>query len=118
MTVPCYETLAAYNSAHPAAPMSEDATVRAGLRRYTAASAGLKDDLSGAGSGFTIDFLPGGAPADGEPDRTGAVVATRWGAGPYLVLATGVSLRWARNRIVDSWPTTLAHAAGALTGRA
>lgn len=84
------------------------------LRSYTVAGAGLIDDLTASEKKHTLDFLPGGAPGQGEPDRVGMVVATRWGNPPYLVLAENVSLQQAWEAITACWPSALSVAAEAL----
>lgn len=106
-----FESAAAYNRAHPEAVMPARADERNVLRSFTCAGAGLEDDLGDGEGTFTLDFLPGGAPAPGEPDRTGTVVASRWGSAPYLVFAQGVSLRAAWTAIAERWPATLSAAA-------
>jgi len=68
---------------------------------------GLADDLTGTDGSMTVDFLPGGPPSSGEPDRVGTVVASRWRRDSYLVLAEGVSLRAAWRAILRRWPTRL-----------
>jgi hypothetical protein len=110
-----YATLAEYNAAHPDASMPVDVDMRNQLRSFTAAAAGLEDDLTGVAGTFTLDFLPGGAPAEDDADRIGTVVATRWGNGPYLVLAEDVLLRRAWAAVTDRWPAQLSAAAGALS---
>ncbi|WP_409496731.1 hypothetical protein [Amycolatopsis sp. cmx-11-12] len=109
-----YTSVQAYNSAYPDAPMPEGATDRNMLRSFTAAGAGLVDDLTASERRYTLDFLPGGAPGREEPERIGTVVATRWGNGPYLVLAENVSLRQAWEAITARWPSALSAAAEAL----
>ncbi|ATY13492.1 hypothetical protein CU254_25980 [Amycolatopsis sp. AA4] len=93
--------------------MPEAADERNALRSYTVAGAGLTDEPTG-GQRWTLDFLPGGAPGPGQRDRTGNVVASRWGAPPYRLLTEGVSLRAAWDAITAAWPSTLADAADAL----
>ncbi|MFD9964883.1 hypothetical protein [Amycolatopsis sp. NPDC058986] len=109
-----YDDVAAYNAEHPTAAIPEDHTQRAGLRRFTVASAGLEDDLLGRGGSWTVDFLPGGAPREDEEDRLGTVVGSRWGSGPIVVFASEVSLRSAWTAIVTAWPTSLTQAKAAL----
>jgi hypothetical protein len=105
-----YATVAAYNAGHTDAPMPLSVNERNSLRSYTRSSAGLEDDLTASDKTHTLDFLPGGAPEPGGPDRIGTVVATRWGNGPYLVLAEHVSLRAAWEAINKRWPTELSEA--------
>jgi hypothetical protein len=106
-----FGSAAEYNRAHPEAAMPASADERNVLRSFTCAGAGCEDDVLSGDATFTLDFLPGGAPAPGEPDRAGIVVASRWGNPPYLVLAHGVSLRGAWAAIVERWPSTLSAAA-------
>ncbi|QRP42966.1 hypothetical protein [Amycolatopsis sp. FDAARGOS 1241] len=77
--------------------------------------AGLHDDLTGSDKNYTLDFLPGGAPVPGDPDRVGTVVATRWGAAPYVVLAENVSLRRAWETVFAKWPDRLSDAFNVLS---
>ncbi len=93
-------------------PLSTDA--RNVLRSFTGAGAGLEDDLTDSEKNHTLDFLPGGAPGQDEPDRTGTVVATCWGNPPYVLLTENVSLRAAWQAITARWPSTLSAAAEAL----
>ncbi|UUV32282.1 hypothetical protein NQK81_02180 [Amycolatopsis roodepoortensis] len=86
-------------------PLSVDA--RNVLRSFTCAGAGLEDDLTGDEKNHTLDFLPGGAPGPEDPDRVGMVIASRWGNGPYLVLAENVPLRQAWEAITARWPSTI-----------
>ncbi|WP_239070930.1 hypothetical protein [Amycolatopsis sp. SID8362] len=94
--------------------MPESATARYVLRSYTAAGAGLVDDLNATEIPHTLDFLPGGAPVRSDADRTGTVIATCWGNPPYLVLAENVSLWEAWAAITERWPSTLSSAVDAL----
>ena len=71
-----FESVEAYNAAHPASPFPTDRHARSVLRGY-------------------------------EADRVGTVVASRWGEGPVLVLATDVSLRAAWEAIKEAWPKHL-----------
>ncbi|MDT7724933.1 MAG: hypothetical protein QOI21_1509 [Actinomycetota bacterium] len=109
-----YGTVSEYNAGHPDAPMPPSVNARNVLRSYTCAGAGLEDDLTASEKSHTLDFLPGGAPGPGELDRIGTVVATRWGSGPYLVLAEQVSLRGAWKAITGRWPADLSTAADVL----
>ncbi|MEU4675319.1 hypothetical protein AB0F91_47165 [Amycolatopsis sp. NPDC023774] len=109
-----YDSVQAYNTAHPDAPMPLSPDARNMLRSFTCAGAGLKDDLTASEKTHTLDFLPGGAPGPGQPDRTGTVVATHWGNPPYLVLAENVSLRKAWEAITARWPSDLSAAVEAL----
>ncbi|MGW4528387.1 hypothetical protein [Amycolatopsis sp. NPDC004378] len=102
-----YASVLAYNTAYPAAVMPPNPDARNVLRSFTCAGAGLVDDLTASEATHTLDFLPGGAPGPGEPDRVGTVVATRWGNAPYLVLAENVSLRQAWEAITGRWPAEL-----------
>lgn len=103
-----YSTAAEYNAAHPDAPLPARLHF---LRSYTCAGAGLADDLTASEKKHTLDFLPGGAPDTGDPDRIGTVVANRWGEGPYVVIAENVSLRAAWDAITGRWPAELSEAA-------
>jgi hypothetical protein len=94
--------------------MPTEPHLRGGLRGYRAAMRGIADDLGGTGASLTVDFLPGGAPEPHEQDRTGTVVATRWGEGPVFVLAEGISLRAAWQLLREQWPTRLSDAHAAL----
>ncbi|WP_298176775.1 hypothetical protein [Saccharomonospora sp.] len=109
MTPELFESVEAYNAAHPASPFPTDRHARSVLRGYRVAMQGVTDDVTGTGSGasLTVDFLPGGAPLPDEADRVGTVVASRWGEGPVLVLATDVSLRAAWEAIKEAWPKHL-----------
>lgn len=109
-----YDTIAAYNTDHIDAPIPINFSERNSLRSYTRSGAGLEDDLTVSGRTHTLDFLPGGAPTSGEVDRIGTIVATRWGNGPYLVLADQVSLRAAWEAITKRWRTKLSAAIEAL----
>ncbi|MEU6641237.1 hypothetical protein ABZ863_01665 [Saccharomonospora sp. NPDC046836] len=103
-----------YNTAYPDCPIPTDPAKRHGLRGYHAAMRGVADDVTGSETTLTVEFLPGGAPSPQEPDRTGMVVATRWGDGPVLVLARDVSLRSAWKAITEQWPTRLSGVQAAL----
>lgn len=111
-----FESVEAYNAAHPASSFPAGQHARSVLRGYRAAMQGVTDDVTGTGSGasLTVDFLPGGAPLPSEADRFGAVVASRWGEGPVLVLARDVSLRAAWNAVRQAWPTSLSEVHTAL----
>lgn len=102
-----FSSASAYNAAYPAYAMPDDPSERHRLRGYHLAMRGLADDLTGAGDSMTIDFLPGGPPLPGEPDRVGTVVASRWRRDSFLVLAEGVSLRAAWRAIIRRWPVRL-----------
>lgn len=102
-----FATVAAYNSAYPECALPLDVTLRNSQRAYHAAMVGVGDDVTGTGASLTIEFLPGGAPAPGEPDRVGTVVATHWGRGPLIVLAEDVSLRAAWKAVTGQFPTQL-----------
>ncbi|MFC9255668.1 hypothetical protein [Amycolatopsis thailandensis] len=109
-----FSTVWDYNVANPQARMLVGIEDRNRLRGYTCAGAGLWDDLVVSGSKYTLDFLPGGAPYPGQPDRTGVVVASRWGYPPFFVLTEHVSLREAWESITDAWPSSLDAAARVL----
>ncbi|OXM56165.1 hypothetical protein CFP71_14985 [Amycolatopsis thailandensis] len=109
-----FGSVRAYNFAVPQAPMPSSVVGRNLLRSFTSAGAGLLDDLTMTGTKMTLDFLPGGAPDDDEPERLGAVVASRWGNEPYLVLAMDVPLRAAWNVVVRHRPVTLSAVEGLL----
>jgi hypothetical protein len=111
-----YATVVAYNEAYPDAPLPTSVDARSALRSYTVAGAGMTDDLTASEKKHTLDFLPGGAPEASEPERFGLVVASRWGGGPYLVLAENVSLRKAWDAITGRWPAALSEAAEILRG--
>ncbi|GAA3645146.1 hypothetical protein GCM10022267_34870 [Lentzea roselyniae] len=96
-----FESPSQYNAAYPRCALPAE-PLR--LRGYRAALQGVVDDVTGAADSMTVEFLPGGAPGPGQPDRLGMVVATRWGQGPVLVLAERVSLRAAWESIVQRWP--------------
>ncbi|UVS79882.1 hypothetical protein [Actinokineospora sp. UTMC 2448] len=102
-----FATVAAYNSAYPECALPMDVTVRNSQRAYHAAMVGVADDVTGTNVSLTIEFLPGGAPAPGEADRVGTVVATHWGRGPLIVLAEDVSLRAAWKAVTAQFPTQL-----------
>lgn len=104
----------AYNAACPERSIPTDLAGFTGLRCYHAAMAGVRDDVDGSEYSLTVDFLPGGAPLPGGPDRLGTVVATRWGSGPVFVLAENVSLRAAWRAIIGEWPTRLSGVRSAL----
>ncbi|SFP17578.1 hypothetical protein SAMN02982918_1517 [Saccharomonospora viridis] len=116
VTPKLFESVEAYNAAHPASPFPADRHARSVLRGYRAAMQGVTDDVTGTGSGasLTVDFLPGGAPLPDESDRVGNVVASRWGEGPVLVLAENVSLRTAWEAIKEAWPKYLSEVRTAL----
>ncbi|WP_043536048.1 hypothetical protein [Saccharomonospora cyanea] len=116
MTPEMFESVEAYNAAHPTTPFPAERHKRSVLRGYRAAMRGVTDDVTGTGSGasLTVDFLPGGAPLPDEADRVGTVVASRWGEGPVLVLAENVSLRAAWQAVKDAWPTHLSDVRSAL----
>jgi hypothetical protein len=105
-----YTTIAEYNAAHPDVPMPGNLST---LRSYTVAGAGLIDDVTASEKKHTLDFLPS-LPEAGEPDRRGSVVASRWGQGPYLVLAENVLLKAAWDAITGRWPAELSEAADIL----
>lgn len=105
-----YATVAEYNTAYPDAPLPLNVDGRSALRSYTVAGAGMLDDLTASEKKYTLDFLPGGSPEPTEPDRVGTVVGSRWGHGPYLVLAENVSLRAAWDAITGRWPAELSEA--------
>lgn len=96
-----------YNQAHPDAPMPFSPAGHNFQRGFTCASAGLVNDLSPEQHRYILAFLPGGVPGRNEPDRLGTIVATCWGAPPYLVLAENISLRQAWEDITACWPATL-----------
>lgn len=102
-----YASVAAYNAAHPACPIPTDPAEQHRLRAYHLAMRGLVDDLTGTPGAMIVDFLPGGPPKPGTPDRIGMVVASPWRDGPVLVLAQGVSLWSAWRTVVRRWPTHL-----------
>ncbi|WP_197319369.1 hypothetical protein [Saccharomonospora sp. NB11] len=116
MTPEMFDSVEAYNAAHPTSPFPADPRARNVLRGYRAAMQGVTDDVTGSDStaSLTVDFLPGGAPWPDEADRVGAVVASRWGEGPVYVLADGVSLRAAWQAVLDAWPTHLSEVRAAL----
>ncbi|EID54070.1 hypothetical protein [Saccharomonospora xinjiangensis] len=116
MTPEMFESVEAYNAAHPASPFPADRHKRGVLRGYRAAMRGVTDDVTGADSrtSLTVDFLPGGAPLPDEADRVGNVVASHWGEGPVYVLAENVSLRAAWQSVKDAWPTHLSEVRSAL----
>lgn len=109
-----YASVSEYNTAYPDAAMPLSIDGRNVLRSFTCAAAGLEDDLTASETSHTLDFLPGGAPEQDEPDRIGTVVATRWGNPPYLVIAEQVSLRQAWEAITTRWPGDLSAAVDAL----
>lgn len=111
-----YASIAAYNAAYPASPMPADPAERSRLRGYHLAMRGLVDDLTGSASAMIVDFLPGGPPKPGTPDRVGTVVASPWREGPVLVLAQGVSLWTAWRTVVRRWPTHLSEVRDLLNG--
>jgi hypothetical protein len=101
--------------------MPTDPAERHRLRSYHLAMQGLVDDLTGAGGPMTVDFLPGGPPLPGMPDRVGTVVASRWRGDSFLVLAEGVSLWMAWRAVIRRWPTRLSEVRAtldAVTGHA
>ncbi len=102
-----FATATAYNAAYPHALMPAEPAARHRLRGYHHAMRGVADDLTGSGASMTVDFLPGGAPAPGEPDRIGTVVASRWRRDSFVVLAEGVPLLAAWRAIVRRWPARL-----------
>ncbi|MGX7828124.1 hypothetical protein ACTG9Q_23845 [Actinokineospora sp. 24-640] len=102
-----FTSVAAYNTAYPACPLPVDVPLRNSQRAYHAAMVGVTDDVTGTNASLTIEFLPGGAPAPGESDRVGTVVATHWGRGPLMVLAEDVSLRAAWKAVTAQFPTQL-----------
>ncbi|SMC94886.1 hypothetical protein SAMN05660733_02837 [Lentzea albidocapillata] len=106
-----FEAASHYNAAYPQCALPADPSR---LRGYHAAMQGVEDDLTGESVSMTVEFLPGGAPAPGEADRLGTVVATHWGQGPVLVLAEHVSLRTAWQLIVQRWPVRLSEVRAAL----
>ncbi|GAA4552029.1 hypothetical protein [Amycolatopsis samaneae] len=108
-----YVSVEAYNAAHPEAPLPLEMARRHRLRSYTAAHRGLADDVTGTGFTWTVTFLPD-FPAAGERDRTGVVLATRWGTPPLLVLGKDIRLRQAWTALVERWPTRLSEAAALL----
>ncbi|MBK1784285.1 hypothetical protein [Prauserella cavernicola] len=114
MTPERFASVEAYNAANPDCPMPTEPSRRNCLRGYHAAMRGVADDVAGTEATLTIDFLPGGAPGPDEPDRTGTVVATRWGDGPVLVLADDTPLREAWKAITRQWPTRLSEVQGVL----
>ncbi|MER7115073.1 hypothetical protein ACWGRK_01770 [Saccharomonospora azurea] len=116
MTPEMFDSVEAYNAAHPTSPFPAEPRARNVLRGYRAAMQGVTDDVTGTGSGasLTVDFLPGGAPWPDEADRVGTVVASRWGEGPVFVLAEGVSLRAAWEAVREAWPTHLSAVRSAL----
>ncbi|WP_048876563.1 hypothetical protein [Saccharomonospora saliphila] len=119
MTPERFESVEDYNTAYPDCRFPDEPHARSGLRGYRAAMRGVTDDLTDSGmDSLTIDFLPGGAPLPHEADKVGTVVASRWGEGPVLVLASEVSLRAAWRSIRDGWPTELSHVRAALDGDA
>ncbi len=109
-----YDSVAEYNLSHPDRQFPEHAGRRNALRGYTAAGAGLENDLGVWPRSCTLDFLPGGAPEPDEQDRIGSVVVSQWGDPPLGVLADGVSLRAAWSLIRHHWPTRLSEARDAL----
>lgn len=116
MTPERYDLVAAYNAAYPESPIPSEPAQRHALRGYHAAMSGVTDDVTGSEGTLTVEFLPGGVPGPGEAERVGAVVATRWGSAPVLVLAPQVPLRAAWKAIVDRWPVRLSEVQGALDG--
>ncbi|WP_232376254.1 hypothetical protein [Amycolatopsis aidingensis] len=112
--LPRFTSAEAYNAAYPDCPVPADTHERNALRAYHAAMTGVEDDVTGTGSSLTVEFLPGGAPGPGEPDRTGTVVASNWGRGPILVLAERVSLRAAWKAVTGRWPARLSEVNAAL----
>ncbi|MFC4857112.1 hypothetical protein [Actinophytocola glycyrrhizae] len=111
-----FASVAAYNAAFPACQMPTALTARHQLRGYHLAMRGLVDDLAGTPGAMIVDFLPGGPPAPGTPDRVGTVVASPWREAPILVLAQGVSLWAAWRTVVRRWPTKLSEVRDLLNG--
>lgn len=109
----CFPAPAAYNSAYPDAVIGLERSE--GRCRYDAGGAGIEDDLVASGAIWSIGFVPGGAPAPGEVDRMGNVVATRGAEGSVWVLAERVSLRAAWRTICAQWPQSLSGLRSALT---
>jgi hypothetical protein len=105
-----FSSLTRYNSAFPDATMPSNMRDFDSLRRFDAGGTGVENDVTGSGGLMTIDFLRGGAPASGESDRIGVVVATHWGRAPIFVLAEGVSLWAAWLAVTRKWPTRLSDA--------
>lgn len=104
---PSYLSLIAYNCAYPDASFPAHPADRAQLKRFDAAGQGVEDDFFQGGAQMSVDFLPGGVPPVGQPDRLGSVVASVWGSGPIYVLAENVLLRAAWMTISAQWPTTV-----------
>ncbi|WP_228542206.1 hypothetical protein [Nocardia sp. XZ_19_369] len=113
-TLQNFDSLAAYNAAYPDAALPAAADDRNALHHYDVGGAGVADDLVEPGSVLRIDFLPGGAPAPGEIDLSGTVVATRLAGDAVVVLAEGVSLRASWQTIRAQWPATLSGVRSAL----
>lgn len=111
-----YTSVDAYNAAYPASPMPTEPAAKHQLRGYHLAMRGLVDDLTGNPSAMIVDFLPGGPPKPGTPDRVGTVVASPWREGPVLVLAQGVSLWSSWRTLVRRWPTRLSEVRDLLNG--
>lgn len=108
------ESVAEYNHSHPDRQFPEHAGRWNPLRGYSAAGAGLENDLVVWPRNCTLDFLPGGVPEPGEEDGIGSIVVSQWGEPPLGLLADGVSLRAAWNLIRYHWPTRLSEARDAL----
>jgi hypothetical protein len=102
-----FATAADYNAAFPDAAVPAEPAARHRLRGYHHAMRGVLDDVTGSNASMTVDFLPGGPPVPGEPDRFGTVVASRWRRDTFVVLAEDVSLRAAWRDIVKRWPARL-----------
>jgi hypothetical protein len=96
--------------------MPTELAARHQLRGYHVAMRGLVDDLMNTPGAMIVDFLPGGPPKPGTPDRVGTVVASPWREGSVLVLAQGVSLWAAWRTVVRRWPTHLSEVRDLLNG--